>query len=501
MPPRPKVTGQDLLASFALAAAWVGIVRPGGLDLPFFWDEADVYVPGSVWVADHGLTVTPGVFPDDYSRGHPPLLYLIAGAAFAAFGASPAVGHLVVLPFTVAALALTYLLGAQLFGRSAGAAAALLLGATPLFMSMGNMLLPEMPLTALAVGSFFALSRGRVGVAAALGIGAVLMKETGIFAAAGVGAAVLFDARQRGSLRSRAAAARIAWAAAPLVALCLFFVWQKATAGYFVYPHHANLLADRPFDAANLVTVFPSVLVWHGRWVVLLGAAAAGLAGARIGGEAVESVSATWAPTRTAVLVGIAVVGLGNAAFFAKMFWLERYALPAHPLVLVALAGALLSWPSRAPAALRARPRWLEALSWLVVFVAVIIGAASMRAPTDPDAEEQTFGYADVIWTHRAALAEVRDSAPHASRLHVLTSWPLTIELRSAYLGYVRDDVDAMNVRYLDAHPGARFSHVVVNQASDRAEVLRAEAERRGMVRLSTHRRGVAPALEVWGRP
>ena len=43
------------------------------------------------WVAEHGLDVTPGVFDDDYSRGHPPLFYLLAGAAFLLFGVSPTV--------------------------------------------------------------------------------------------------------------------------------------------------------------------------------------------------------------------------------------------------------------------------------------------------------------------------------------------------------------------------------------------------------------------------
>ena len=77
----------------------------------------------------------------------------------------------------------------------------------------------------------------------------------------------------------------------------------------------------------------------------------------------------------------------------------------------------------------------------------------------------------------------------------------MTVELRYAYLGYVAEDTDATNVRYLDAHPDARFTHVLVNLASDRAEPLRAEARRRGMRWLSTHRVGVAPPLELWGRP
>ncbi|MFT5359491.1 MAG: 4-amino-4-deoxy-L-arabinose transferase-like glycosyltransferase, partial [Polyangiales bacterium] len=120
-----KLDWRDAVGAGLLATIWFLLVRPGGFDLPFFWDEADVYVPGSRWVAEHGLNVTPGVFPDDYSRGHPPLLYLLAGAAFVAFGATPTVAHLLMLPFGVVALAATYGLGASLFGRRAGIAAAL----------------------------------------------------------------------------------------------------------------------------------------------------------------------------------------------------------------------------------------------------------------------------------------------------------------------------------------------------------------------------------------
>ncbi|MEZ4340776.1 MAG: glycosyltransferase family 39 protein [Sandaracinaceae bacterium] len=477
---RVALTSTDLWASLVLAVAWVAIVRPGGLDLPFFWDEADVYVPGSVWVAAHDLDVTPGVFPDDYSRGHPPLLYLLAGLAFRAFGATPTVGHLLVLPFTVVALAGTYLLGAGLFDRRAGAAAALLLGVTPLFMSMGNMLLPEMPLTALAVLSFLALARGRVGVAAAAGVAAVWMKETGIFAAAGVGAAVLLDAWWRGSLRE--ARGRIALSTLPLLALVAFFVWQKIFAGYFVFPHHANLLADRPFEAGNLLTVFPSLLGWHGRWLVVVAAAIGAVLARRRFLDAPDR-EGRWRPSRRAVLTGMLVVGLGNAAFFAKMFWLERYALPVHPLLLVAACGALF--------ALAAGPRWRQALPWLPVGAAALLGAASMRAATTPDEEEHTFAYADVLSTHRAAFAELPPDA------RVVTTWPMTIELEHPYVGFVDRPIDATELQY--AAPDAPFTHAIVSTASSRADAVRDAARRRGLLRRSRHRIGVAPTLEVWG--
>ena len=109
---------RDGLLALLAATAWIALVLPP-LDTPYWWDEADVYVPGAKWVAENDLVVTPGVFPDDYSRGHPILLYWLAGAAFRAFGTAPTVGHLVALPFAALALAFVYLLGTTLFGRSA----------------------------------------------------------------------------------------------------------------------------------------------------------------------------------------------------------------------------------------------------------------------------------------------------------------------------------------------------------------------------------------------
>lgn len=162
--------------------------------------------------------------------------------------------------------------------------------------------------------------------------------------------------------------------------------------------------------------------------------------------------------------------------------------LAAHPLLLVAACGALFTLTP--PVWRRPLPR----LAWAPISVSVMLRALAMRAPTEPDAEEQTFAYADVIATHRAAFAGIEHPEPR-----VLTTWPMTIELRHAYLGYVEHDVYALNVRYLDDHRGAALTHALVNTASPHAERLRVEAGRRGMRLLHTHRVGVAPALEVWG--
>lgn len=480
----------DVLSATALAVVWFAVVRPGPLDLAYFWDEADVYVPGARWVAEHGLDVTPGVFPDDYSRGHPPLLYLLAGAAFSVFGPGPTTGHLLVLPFAVAALVGTYLLGVQLFDRRVGAASALLLATTPLFMTMGNMLLPEMPLTALAVLSLLALARGRLGLAALFGVAAVLIKETGIFAAAAVGFAVLYDARLRGVLRKRETLLRALTAATPLFALMAFLGWQRATAGYFIFPHHQGLFVDRPFALENLITVGPSLLAWHGRWLVVGAAVVAYFAfGRRLGPtdmSAAGPVPDGWVPGRRSMFVAFFSLIVLNWLFFVKMFWLERYALPAHPGLLIAATGALF-------AAAHGRRVW--AARGVVVVVAVL-GLVALFGPAETDAEEHTFAYADVIETHRAAFAEIE---PGDERPLVLTRWPMTVELSHPYLGYVDRVVETRQLRYLTAAEAGDVTHVLLQSTSSHAAELREEAQRRGLVSLGEYQVNDAPRLELYG--
>ena len=462
---------RDWVWALVVSVAWVALIRPGPIDLPYWWDEADVYVPGAKWVAEHDLVVTPGVFPDDYSRGHPILLYWVAGAAFRAFGPEPAVGHLVVLPFTVLALMLTYLLGARLFGRRAGFAAALLLGTTPLFMSMGNMLLPEIVLTALAVGSLYAYARRRTAWVVVLGCAAVWVKETGVFCVAAISAAELWMALRT---RERARAMRGLVLATPILALVGFFAWQKAYAGYFVFPHHANLFADRPLEWSNLATVWPSLLFAHGRGWLVVGALLAVAFGRSAWPRADE---------QPRVVLAIALLVAANFVFFSKMFWLERYALPAHPGIVVVLSGALL-W------GVRKLPRPRRTVRFFPIACAAAIGMSSLRAPTAPDEEELTFAYADAIASHRAAYDRMRPG-------RVLTPWPMTVELRHPYLGYVSEPYETIHP---DEWRGEPVDYVLFGQRSSRAGVLREEARRRGLREVGVFHVGVAQGMELWAR-
>ena len=455
----------------------MSLVRPGPLDLPWFWDEADVYVPGARWLAENGLDLRPGVFPDDWSRGHPPLFYLVAGAAFQLFGASPVVGHLLVLPFAVLALSCTWLLGDALFGRPTGAAAALLLGATPLFMSMANMLLPEMPLTGLTALALLLFARGRLGLAALTGAALVLIKETGVFVPAALAGAVLWEAWRAGALGRRQTWLRFGICCLPIAVLCAFFAWQKALAGYFVFPHHQGLLWDRPLGWADLGTIFPSLLLWHGRWIAVLAAGLVGLI-ALLRHRRVRGVAGAGPVVGT--VVAIVLLVLGNALFFTKMFWLERYVLPVHPGVLVLVAGALVG------SGRRLAPGLAPSLA-LALPLAAAFGAWGFWSTPAPDEAELTFAYADVIETHRQAFAALPEDAV------VLTTWPMTEELRQPDLGFVDVPVVVVHARHLDGPKPLLFDHVLVTPSSTRARAMVAAAQARGLPQVASFRVGAAP--------
>lgn len=479
-----RVPWREVLGVLAMSLAWALLVRPGPLSLPYFWDEADVYAPGAKWLADHDLNPTPGHFPDDWSRGHPQLLYMLAAFAFRLFGPGPAVGHALIVPFTALALTATYVLGAERAGRLVGVGAALLLATSPLFLSMGAFLLPEMPLTALTALALVFTSRGQYVAAACVGVGLVGLKETGIGPPIAITGGLVFEAlrhRAREGTPLRAALRPLIVSLLPVLALAAFFLWQRATAGYYVFPHHQHLFTDRAFGLANAVTVFPSIFFWHGRWVMC---AAAGLS------LIVLLARRSW-PTSLradATSVAIALLLLGNAVFFAKMFWLERYALPVHPGVCVLLSALVFEAARTLPLRLRAPVAAVPCVA------ACVMGLLSLRVPGE--APEHTFAFADVVESHRDAYTRIARGG--LADPVVVTTWPMTTELREPWLGFVSAPLRSVHPDLLASHAGWRPEVVLVDPTTHERDRLRALARESGLRLRTTVRHGAAPALEIW---
>jgi hypothetical protein len=483
-----RIAGREALGAFAIGLAWALVVRAGPLSLPYFWDEADVYAPGARWLADHDLDPTPGHFPDVWSRGHPPLLYLIAAMVFRALGPGPAIGHAVIVPFTALALASTYVLGAERGGRAVGIGAAVMLATSPLFLSIGAFLLPEMPLCALTTLALVMLSRGNLGAAAGIGVALVGLKETGVGVPIAIAGGLASEAWQRRGVsppaEMRAARRAIAVSLVPVLALVGFFVWQRATAGYFVFPHHQALFAQGELELTAVGRIVPSVLGWHGRWVVAIAAA--------IGAVVIVVRGAGSSRLRLdATNAAIVLLAAGNAIFFARMFWLERYALPIHPPVCVLLVLVIVEVASR----LGDRARAIATAA--PIAIAACLGIASLHDLSG--APEHTFAFADVVRTHREALQRI-EREERGGEEAIATTWPLTTEMREPWLGYVDVPLRSVHVDHVGDETERPIDRVLIDRSSRAAEALRALARREGMRWRWTVERGSAPGIELWGR-
>jgi len=480
-----------LLAALVAFAALL-ILRRADLATPYWWDAAAVYVPGSRWVAENDFAAFPGVFPSLLARGHTTLFYVITALFFRAFGSAPVVGHAVVLGFSVLGLVYTYALGTWLFGRLAGVAAAVLLVISPLWLTMSSQMLPEIPLAALTVASLYAFARGRHVEATVWGVLVVLTKETGIAGPLALtGALMLWGWKAR---TTREVARPLVLSLVPSVVLLAFFVWQRVAEGWWVLPYHAELFEAEHSILGQGLVVLHSLVSADGRGIAL----ALGL----VMGVWRWRTAHAWppdprrldpkAPPRWVVVAALVLLSLANLGFFAKMFFLERYALTVHPGVCVLLAGGLVPYARSFDGLRKVRvAAWAGALA---ILGTVGVALASQYAGEGYDSGEITFRYLHAIEAHQRVYAELeaREEPPV-----VLTEWPMTSELREPHLGFVSRPYVALSTTGYEQHESERpVELVIIQRGLGDEEELREIAWELGFAKRELRVGGCV--MEVW---
>ncbi len=487
---RGRELGRAALLFVACAAAIWLVVPAAARTAPLYWDAAAVYGPGAKWLAEHGFDARPGVFPADLGRGHPPLYYLWMAAWMRAMGAKPVLGPALSLAAAALSLFWSCRLGARLGRPRAGVFAAILLCASPLFASMSTQLLPELTMTALAALCLLMYADGRMYLCALAGVLLVLCKETGIAVPLGIaGAECLCAWRARRVLPERGAL----WVGgASVLALGAFFAWQWAGEGWIVLPYHQGLFADRALTVGHAVEVGYSIAALDGRWA----ASAVALACAAV---FVRSGGGPWQEPRAArVMLAAALGAAAFMGFFAKMFWLRRYGLPAHPGVCLAV-GLVLDEAGR---------RWLGGRAGALVPAAVVAAAAvlglrELRAGMDVASGETTFRWLDVVAARQEAYRAL-DAYRGTSSPFVLTAWPMEDELREPWLGWTARAYDARSIDGWKRRLAAGSSAVPVSPDAVVLQVGCCDE-----ARLREHTRGLRPIatadvhgarVEVWGR-
>jgi signal transduction histidine kinase len=457
-------------ALLGLGALFVAAKLPA-LDLPFYWDE-QAYVLPSAWLAREGLVhVLPGLHPPGQFFGHPPLLYLLLGAQFAAFGETRWIPHALVLGFALAALALTFAIGRRVRDAYTGLVAALLLAAMPIFFAQSVMALADVVIAALGLAAVYAcllrrrrgLPRGRDGARAQQG------DRLAIVAACAVYASVVAPrgTRWRTGMLHAARRSRSRCSSPPSTGRPMR--WSPTATS------RRTRSGTRACSAVQIVRLVARVarglLFSQGKWALAAFVTVALLLRPRD----------LWRG-ELALFAGIAAA---FGAAFVLIFFLPRYLIPVLPFYCVAAAWAIAS--------LASGRAWLRVAAPLAAVACLLPHLA--RHCDRFGGMEADLCYVDAVRVDRAAADWLAQQPADSTGV---VPWPYAQNLRQPVLGYVAQPAPASLRGVAESGPDPDFVLVAPSSTTEQEDarlraLLAAERVRaaRALRERAVVRRGV----------
>ena len=397
-PVRPSARTTLLL----LFAAVILLTHLAWLDLPYFWDEAGYYVPAALDLFHRGSPVPDSVPP----LIHPPALSAYLAAFWSIAGFHPESTRCAMLLLAAGAALVSLLLAIELLRDARGTPAFLAAGLvclSPVFFAQAMLAQPDMPAMLCTTLALWLFLRERIVLAAAACVVLALVKETGIVAPILLGAWLVHERRWRDA----------AWFIAPVAALAAWIAMLFHVTGYWAgtsgfvdynlfYPLHPMRVAANALR--RIYYLFFANLHWIGAFAILFAWRTSRIFSSR-----------NWRIAGSLAVAHAATVTLLGGAT------LERYLLPALPILYSAMTAGLSLFPRR--------PR-------LICSAALLAGltAGIFVNPPYPLPYEDNLAFADFV----RLQSEAADYLSHwYSGAQVATVWPLTVELARPELGYV----------------------------------------------------------------
>lgn len=407
MPPvrRPPVRLRSYLLTFGLIALFLVLAHGPLLRLPFYWDEAGQFIPASLDLFRAGAWIPFSTAPNV----HPPGVMAYLAAWWSIFGFSIAATRIAMLLAAAVGALATFLLGIELSRGATGTpafAALVLLCASPLFFAQSMLAQLDMPAMCLSVIALLLFVQNRARASAVVCAALVLVKETGIVAPAVFGCWLLLERGSAWKDRRRAF-----WFALPAAVLfCWLAFLHQSTGHWFGNAEFTAYNFWQPLRPERFLVAFARRFYY-----LFIGS-----------GHFIGAIALLWAFRRMPLLrerswriAGsfvlahvLAVSALGGAV-------LERYLLPALPIVYIAFAVSLR--------ALLPRTRRLTLAALLACLV-----AASFVNPPYPFPFENNLAFVSFVNLERRAAASV---ALHPGL--VATTFPMAEALRNPDFGFV----------------------------------------------------------------
>ena len=239
---------KQLVFLFALITAYTLFY----INLPPWWDGTTTAI-----TALDTVRANIDIYVDFF--GKPPFIFMSLGSLFKLFGYSPAIIHLYMFGFSLAAIYFTYKAGELLSNKEIAIAASFFLAFSPLFIAQSVNLNFDLPAMALVMASYYYLLKKDHLKYAIAGTLLVMTKEVGIlFIAAGVLSTVFYDRK---------------WQAlsAHLVPTLIVIVWAYGNYtrhGWFLFPRDSPILLFETILNENFFMRLEQLFIMNFNWIL-----------------------------------------------------------------------------------------------------------------------------------------------------------------------------------------------------------------------------------------
>jgi len=386
---------------FAAFAALLMAIHAPLFKLPFFWDELGQFVPAALDIYQLGAWIPRTTLPNV----HPPGVMAYLALVWKIFGFSIPATRVAMVLVGAAGMLFSFLLAIRLSQKTAGApafAVVLFLFATPMFFTqsmMAQLDMPAMTFTALALLLFL---DGHLIACAIACTALVLCKETAISTPFVFAVWLWFHDRKR---------RETLYFLAPAIALGIWLMalhhstghWL-GNAGFAQYNVSESLQLGHIFGTLErrIYFLFISDGLWIGAITLFVGARF-------LRGK-------DW--TLAFIVAGaqlLLVSVLGGAS-------LDRYALPAFPVLYAAIAAAGSAYP--------ASWRWVTQAA-----MALALAIGLWWNPPYPFSLENNLAMTDFVALQQEAAMYLENHAPGA---RIASAWPFTDAISRPEFGYVQ---------------------------------------------------------------
>ncbi len=252
------------MASINLNKRWVfylllllfTIAKIPHLSYAFYWDESWVYAPAVFLMHAHGPSILPDAVPVLFSRGHPLFFHAACAEWMNIFGATNFSMHCFALFISLSLAAATFEIMRSLFNYRVALMSGVLLLLNQHFFIESAFVLTDIMLALFAFLTLYSYTKSWHFFTILFLTLVFYTKESGVVLF-GVLVLDIFVNVIKGCYSRKETIAKFVSVILPIAFICIFFVIQKRTYGWYLYPSHTSLIhLDFKTTMEHLVSTF-----------------------------------------------------------------------------------------------------------------------------------------------------------------------------------------------------------------------------------------------------